>query len=64
MNEQDAIHRLNVIAAVANDPNYPGRDDMESWHEEADAILIAFLRASGFASVADAWEAIEGKWYA
>lgn len=41
--------------------------DKEDAHVEADKVLLAFLRANGFAAVADTWQECHdeiGFWYA
>lgn len=57
MNKYEAIEKLNAIE----------KGDTEYAHIQADTVLIDFLKASGFADVAEAWEALEkrcnGFWY-
>jgi hypothetical protein len=58
MTKDQAIKQLNAI------PN----GDVEAAHIAADQVLLEFLRANGFAEVADAWTTLEkrcdGFWYA
>jgi hypothetical protein len=57
MTEQEAITALNTIP----------RRYQETAHEKADQLLVDFLRTSGHASLADAYDAFKedvGFWYA
>lgn len=60
MTEQDAIQELSVIAdKLETKPGY----DEEPAHAEADEVLIEFLKANGYAKLAEAYDSIP-KWFA
>jgi hypothetical protein len=54
--------------AVAKLRSYGANADQEQAHGDADGVLLAVLRANGFAVIADEWEALServgGFWYA
>jgi len=60
MTENEAIAGLKALADIPR--------DNEAVHGDADQMLLDFLRANGFAAVADAWEdlavVVGGFWYA
>lgn len=61
MTREEAIVQLNNAAGEL-------AGDAEAAHGTADRILLDFLRAAGYADIADAYESVEtacdGFWYA
>lgn len=60
MTKDQAVSTLNAIG-------FPASSDEEADHQNADDILVKFLRANGHKDVADAWERARdrvGFWYA